>query len=265
MHPRLQAEWLQLQQAKSRLPSADKLLVETFPRGDRTYLVAYCFEGRNAHQTLGMLLTKRLERFGYAPLGFVASDYCIATWSLRVPETREQIEELFDQDMLGDDLEAWMDESTMLKRTFRRCAVIGGLIDQNVMGPKKNRRQVTFNNDIIYDVLRRHEPDHVLLRATRQDAAGGLTDVGRLADMLVRFQGRIEHIHLPRVSPMAVPVMLDIGREGVASASSAPDEILDQSAAALIDEAIGDETELSATMDMDAMARALAANSSGKP
>ncbi len=127
-----------------------------------------------------MLLTKRLERFGYAPLGFVASDYCIATWSLRVPETREQVEELFDQDMLGDDLEAWMDESTMLKRTFRRVRVIGGLIDQNVMGPKKNRRQVTFNNDIIYDVLRRHEPDHVLLRATRQDAAGGLTDVSRL-------------------------------------------------------------------------------------
>ena len=250
-------EWLQLQEMKSRLPSADKLLVETFPRGDRTYLVAYCFEGRNAHQTLGMLLTKRLERFGYAPLGFVASDYCIATWSLRVPETAAQVQELFDQDMLGDDLEAWMDESTMLKRTFRKCAVIGGLIDQNVMGPNRTRRQVTFNNDIIYDVLRRHEPNHVLLRATRHDAAGGLTDVGRLADMLVRFQDKIDHIHLPRVSPLAVPVMLDIGKEGVASASSAPDEILDQSAARLIDEAIGDETELTSTMDMEAMARAL--------
>ena len=250
-------EWLHLQALKSQLPSADKLLVETFPRGDRMYLVAYCFEGRNAHQTLGMLLTKRLERFGYAPLGFVASDYCIATWSLRVPETAEAVQELFDQDMLGDDLEAWMDESTLLKRTFRKCAVIGGLIDQNVMGPNKTRRQVTFNNDIIYDVLRRHEPNHVLLRATRHDAAGGLTDVSRLADMLVRFQDRIEHVHLPRVSPMAVPVMLDIGREGVASASSAPDEILDRSAAALIDEALGEHTELSGAMDLEAMARAL--------
>ena len=229
------------------------------------YLVAYCFEGRNAHQTLCMLLTKRLERFGYAPLGFVASDYCIATWSLRVPETAEAVAELFDQDMLGDDLEAWMDESTLLKRTFRRCAVIGGLIDQNVMGPNRTRRQVTFNNDIIYDVLRRHEPGHVLLRATRQDAAGGLTDVSRLAVMLVRFQDQIEHVHLPRVSPMAVPVMLDIGKEGVASASSAMDELLDTSAAALIGEAIGHEKDggVDATgidlgaMDLDAMARAL--------
>ncbi|MBB25387.1 MAG: DNA ligase-associated DEXH box helicase [Geminicoccus sp.] len=259
------SEWLQLQAAKSRLPSADRLLVETFPRGERMYLVAYCFEGRNAHQTLGMLLTKRLERFGYAPLGFVASDYCIATWSLRVPETAEAVAELFDQDMLGDDLEAWMDESTLLKRTFRRCAVIGGLIDQNVMGPNRTRRQVTFNNDIIYDVLRRHEPGHVLLRATRQDAAGGLTDVSRLADMLVRFQDRIEHVHLPRVSPMAVPVMLDIGKEGVASASSAMDELLDISAAALIGEAIGDEKDGGSdaegvdlgAMDLDAMARLL--------
>lgn len=255
-------EWLQLQDAKSRLPSADRLLVETFPRGDRMYLVAYCFEGRNAHQTLGMLLTKRLERFGYAPLGFVASDYCIATWSLRVPETVEAVAELFDQDMLGDDLEAWMDESTLLKRTFRRCAVTGGLIDQNVMGPNRTRRQVAFNNDIIYDVLRRHEPGHVLLRATRQDAAGGLTDVSRLAEMLVRFQDKIEHVHLSRVSPMAVPVMLDIGKEGVASASSAMDELLDTSAAALIGEAIGDEKESRgddalSSMDLDAMARVL--------
>ena len=143
--------------------------------------------------------------------------------------------------------------------------MIGGLIEQNVMGPNRTRRQVTFNNDIIYDVLRRHEPGHVLLRATRQDAAGGLTDVSRLADMLVRFQDRIEHVHLPRVSPMAVPVMLDIGKEGVASASSAMDELLDTSAAALIGEAIGDEKDSGsdaegvdlAAMDLDAMARAL--------
>ncbi len=161
-------DWLQLQRSVSRLPGRDDLLVETFPRGDRWYLVAYCFEGRNAHQTLGMLVTKRMERAGFAPLGFVATDYVLGIWSANQPLN---VAALFDQDMLGDDLEAWMAESSMLKRTFRNVAVIAGLIQRNLPGAEKNRRQVTVNSDLIYDVLRRHQPDHILLRATRADAA----------------------------------------------------------------------------------------------
>ncbi len=167
-------DWLRLQRARSRMPGRNDLLVETFPRGDRWYLVAYCFEGRNAHQTLGMLLTRRMERAGMAPLGFVATDYVLGIWSANRPT---DIAALFAQDMLGDDLEAWMAESSMLKRTFRNVAVIAGLIERHHPGADKSRRQVTVNSDLIYDVLRKHQPDHILLRATRADAAGGLIDL----------------------------------------------------------------------------------------
>ena len=108
-------EWLTLQLERSELPGEDDLLVETFPRNGRWYLVAYCFEGRNAHQTLGMLLTRRMERAGYAPLGFVATDYVISAWCAHEPT---DVAPLFQEDMLGDDLEAWMAESSMLRRTF---------------------------------------------------------------------------------------------------------------------------------------------------
>jgi ATP-dependent Lhr-like helicase len=228
-------EWLALQKSRSRLPGRDDLLVETFPRGDRWYLVAYCFEGLNAHQTLGMLLTRRMERFGFAPLGFVATDYVLATWSAREPH---DVARLFEQDMLGDDLEAWMAESSMLRRTFRNVAVIAGLIDRHQPGVSKNRRQVTVNSDLIYDVLRRHQPDHILLRATRADAAGGLTDVARIAGMLGRVHGRIRHMVLSRVSPLAVPVLLEIGRESVRNGASDDDLLAD--AEALAAEATGD-------------------------
>jgi ATP-dependent helicase Lhr and Lhr-like helicase len=205
-------EWLALQQNRSILPGPDGLLVEIFPREGRWYLVAYCFEGRNAHQTLGMLLTRRMERAGCGPLGFVATDYVIAIWSSHEPG---DVAALFQQDMLGDDLEAWMAESSMLRRTFRNVAVIAGLVDRSQPGAEKNRRQVTVNTDLIYDVLRRHQPDHILLRATRADAATGLTDVGRLAEMLARVEGRVQTMRLDRVSPLAIPVLLDIGRESV--------------------------------------------------
>ncbi|MDX1710003.1 MAG: ligase-associated DNA damage response DEXH box helicase [Rhodovibrionaceae bacterium] len=235
------AEWLAIQRWRSLLPNRNGLLVETFPRGDNEFLVAYCFEGRNAHQTLGMLLTRRMERAGLQPLGFVATDYVLAVWSLKAVKDPDR---LFDEDMLGDDLEEWMAESSMLRRTFRNVAVIAGLIDRRAPGQEKTGRQVTFSADLIYDVLRKHEPEHILLRATRADAAGGLTDIRRLADMLARVKGRIRHRALERVSPLAVPVLLEIGREQVYG--EALDELLDEGAQALIEEATArtDQAEL---------------------
>ncbi|MBI3708823.1 MAG: ligase-associated DNA damage response DEXH box helicase [Proteobacteria bacterium] len=231
-------EWLRLQRLRSLLPRREGLLIESFPRGRKHFLVAYCFEGRNAHQTLGMLLTRRMERMGLKPLGFVATDYVIAVWSLR-PAVR--FDTLFDQDMLGDDLEAWMAESSMLKRTFRNVAVIAGLIERRHPGEEKTGRQVVFSSDLIYDVLRKHEPGHVLLRATRADAASGLTDVRRLADMLARVKGRITHRALRRVSPLAVPVLLEVGKESVYGA--AIDSLLDEAAQELIAEATAEEAD----------------------
>ena len=234
-YPEPVREWLSLQQERSELPGEDDLLVEIFPRNGRWFLVAYCFEGRNAHQTLGMLLTRRMERFAHGPLGFVATDYVIAVWSAHEPT---DIPALFDQDMMGDDLESWMAESSMLRRTFRNVAVISGLVDRNQPGAERSRRQVTVNTDLIYDVLRRHQPDHVLLRATWADAAGGMTDIGRLAAMLARVSGKIRAVRLDRVSPLAVPVLLDIGRESVRT-EDGEDALLAETEA-LVAEATGD-------------------------
>ena len=220
------------------MPGREGLLVESFPRGDKEFLVAYCFEGRNAHQTLGMLITKRMERLRLSPLGFVATDYVLAVWSLRAPSD-EQVAQLFDQDILGDELEEWMDESSMLRRTFRNVGVIAGLIEKQLPGQEKSGKQVTFSADLVYDVLRKHQPDHILLRATRQDAAGGLTDIRRLSDMLGRVAGRITHTRLERISPLAVPVLLEIGRENVQG--EALDDLLDEGAQALIEEATSAE------------------------
>ena len=233
--------WLEQQRRRSLIPEAGDLLIETFPRQRRHYLVAFPFEGRLAHQTLGMLLTRRLERAGLRPLGFVANDYGIAVWCLRDVGGLAEAEpgflgELFGEDMLGDDLEEWLSESAMMKRTFRDCAVIAGLIERNHPGERKTRRQVTVSTDLVYDVLRRHEPDHVLLRAARADAATGLLDVKRLAGMLARIRGRIRHKALDRVSPLAISLILEIGRESVTG--EAADEILAEAEAMLLEEAL---------------------------
>ncbi|HEY6354583.1 MAG TPA: ligase-associated DNA damage response DEXH box helicase [Burkholderiaceae bacterium] len=234
-------DWLSLQRDISKVPGVRELLVETFPRADKHYLVCYPFEGRLAHQTLGMLLTWRMERARVRPLGFVANEYALAVWGLgdmsfMIRQGRLDLNALFDPDMLGDDLEAWLAESALMKRTFRTCAVISGLIARRFTGEEKSRRQVLFSTDLIYDVLRKHQPDHVLLRGARADAATGLLDLRRLGDMLLRIKGRIVHKELDKVSPLAVPVMLEIGRESVYGEAS--DELLAEAADELVKEAM---------------------------
>ena len=230
-------EWFEIQKLKSEIPPPDHLLVETFPRGGRFYLVCYPFEGRLAHQTLGMLLTRRLERMGAKPTGFVASEYAMAVWGME-DMSGIDMEALFHPDMMGDDLESWLDESALMKRTFGQCAQISGLIHRNLPGKEKNSRQVSFSSDLIYDVLRSHEPDHILLQAARQDAATGLLDVRRLSDALVRIRGKIDHQALKKISPFAVPVMLEIGKEPV-SGASVQDAILGEAEADLVRDAMG--------------------------
>jgi len=207
--------WLEMQQLRSVLPRAGELLVETFPHEELHYLVAYPFEGWNAHQSLGMLITKRMDRAGLQPMGFVASDYALAVWSLR-PVTHP--ETLFDAEILSDEFVEWVENSHLLKRAFREVAVIGGLIERQHPGKRKTGKQVTFSTDLIFDVLRKYEPDHLLIEAAWADARERLIDVARLGDLLDRAAGTMRHVTLDRISPLAIPVLVLIGRESVAAA-----------------------------------------------
>ena len=210
-------EWLEIQSQRSVLPQPGQLLVETFPREGRHYMVAYSFEGWNAHQSLGMLVTKRMEARRLKPLGFVANDYAIATYSIN-PVTDPAA--LFSADILEHEFVDWVERSHLLKRAFREVAVIGGLVERQHPGKRKTGKQVTFSTDLIYDVLRQYEPTHLLLEAAWADARARMTDVGRLASLLDRAAETMVHVDLPRVTPLAVPVLTLIGRERVATAGS---------------------------------------------
>ncbi len=215
-------EWLEIQDDRSVLPQPGQLLVETFPREGKHYMVAYPFEGWNAHQSLGMLITRRMETQGLKPIGFQASDYALVTYGLE-PVTNPA--SLFSPDILTDEFVEWVQSSNLLKRAFREVAVIGGLVERQHPGRRKTGKQVTFSTDLIYDVLRKYEPDHLLLRAAWADARQRLTDVGRLGALLDRAADTMLHVTLDRVSPLAVPALVLIGRETVAQ-GAVDDELL---------------------------------------
>jgi ATP-dependent Lhr-like helicase len=215
-------EWLEMQDYRSHLPAPGELLVESFPHGGKHYTTYYTFEGWNANQSLGMLITRRMEDRGLLPGGFVANDYCLAVWGLK-PVTDPA--PLLSPDILTHEFTEWVTESHLLRRAFREVAVISGLVERQLPGQKKTGKQVTFSTDLIYDVLRKYEPDHVLIEAAWADARARMTDVGRLADLLERSARELVHVTLDWVSPLAVPVMTMIGREAVPQ-GAVDDELL---------------------------------------
>ena len=227
-------EWLEVQDRRSRLPQPDELLVETFPFEKRHYMVLYSFEGWNAHQSLGMLITKRMEKAGLKPLGFVANDYAIAVYGL---EPIADPAPLLSADILEAEFVEWVEQSMLLKRAFREVAVIGGLVERQHPGKRKTGKQVSFSTDLIYDVLRRYEPEHLLMKAAWEDARARMTELGRLARLVERAERQMVHVSVDRVTPMAVPLMVIVGREALPAGGEAEDSLLLE-AEALAEEAM---------------------------
>ena len=210
------SDWLHLQRDMSQLPRADRLLIESFPHDGREHACVYGFAGRNAQQTLGLLLTKRMEELGLDPLGFVSTDYATLFWGL---EPLTDPAPLFKIDALRDGLDHWLTGNAVMKRTFRTSATIAGLITRNTPGNRKSGRQATMSSDILYDTLVKYDPDHLLLRITRQEAMRGLVDFSRIEEMAARVEGRIDLMRLPRVTPLAAPLFLETGRIPVKGAA----------------------------------------------
>jgi ATP-dependent Lhr-like helicase len=213
--PRHTAEWLALQRSVSRMPRGDRLLVESFPHDGRHHVCAYGFAGRNAQQTLGLIMTQRMEAMGLAPLGFVATDYATLIWGL---EPLTSARGLFDAATLREGFETWLAGNAVMKRTFKASAIIAGLIDRNTpqAARGKSGKQQTFSSDILYDTLLKYDPDHLLMQITREEALRGLVDFGRIEEMLARIEGRVDHVALERVTPLAAPLFLEPGRVPIA-------------------------------------------------
>lgn len=226
------AQWLKLQSDMSKLPEAGRILIESMYFDDRHYTCVYGFAGRNAQQTLGLLLTQRMEGLGLHPLGFVATDYATLFWGL---DPVIDPAPLFDTTAIKDGFETWLGGNAVMKKTFRGAATIAGLIERNTPQARKSGRQATFSSDILYDTLVKYDPDHLILQITRDEALRGLVDFGRIAEMLARTAGRIDHVTLDRVSPLSAPMLLERGK--ITVAGSAQDRLLEDAASALMQNA----------------------------
>ena len=200
----------------SSLPPIDGLLIETFSRfvGSKknNYLVAYTFQGRKTNQTLGIILINRMESLGLRPLAFVATDYALSIWSIK---KCTNINRLLEIKSLLKNINQLLISTSLIRRHFKEIAIISGLIDKNYPSHRKTERQIKFNSDLIYDVLNKYEKNHVLLNATKFEAMTELVDYNKINDYINNMKKNIVYHDLEKVSPLAVPLILEFNIEKV--------------------------------------------------
>ena len=205
-------EWLDRQKSFSVLPKKDEFLIEQFPRKKNFYTVIYSFAGWHSNQTLGFLLLRGMKELKYKPLGFVANDYAIVLWSL---DEATEIKELLNINLIDRYLTNYLEETSIVKRLFRDNAIISCLIERRLPGMEKTGKQVLFSSDLIYSVLKKNEPNHILLKSSYDDAKKNMIDFDRLVKILTIKNKKIILRKLKTISPLAVPIILEINRENL--------------------------------------------------
>ena len=205
-------DWLFYQERQSILPNPNNMVVEIFPYKKRFYTVIHSFLGWNANQTLGFLLLRRMKRAGFRPMGFSMNDYGLAVWSFKKPQN---VNALLDNDIVFEEFEEWLQDTPLLKRLFRDIALISGLVEKRIPGSEKTGKQVLFSTDLIYEVLTKYDPKHILLEAVKEDAMDGFIDGSRLRETLHSMRENIEVKYLDQISPLSLPIILDVTKENI--------------------------------------------------
>ena len=212
--PKNVVEWLKFQKEQSVIPSSNSLLIESFERNNKkiseNYYIFYTFLGYNANQTLGFIISKRLDKKDITALGFICNDIALVLW---VDKKIDKIMNIFERDNFKNNFFEWIKDSSLLKRNFRKIAIISGLLSRGYPNQKKMNKQLSLNSDLIFSVLNKYEKNHILIESTIDESKRDLVEFDRINNYLDEIVNRIELKKLKKPSPLSIPLILELNKE----------------------------------------------------
>lgn len=215
------APMLEIQARWSKVPVLDELVIEQLTTREGHHLFFYPFAGRLANDGLGALIALRLSRRQPITFTIAANDYgfeLLAPDPLEVELDEAAVRQLLTTENLDQDIAASLNSVEMAKRQFREIARIAGLVFPGYPGQGKSNKQLQMSSGLLYDVFRRFDPDHLLLRQAHDEVLSRQLEQHRLRATLVRLQaGRIVINRVARPTPFAFPLLVDRLREKVSS------------------------------------------------
>ncbi len=203
------APLLALQARLASLPATGTLLAESIHARDGQHLFVYPFAGRQVHEGLASLLSLRWGRLQANTFSFAANDYGLVLAPANDCELDAVVlRELLSPDALLEDLRASLNLGELARRQFREIARVSGLLSPSLPGRSpRSQRQLQASSGLLYDVLQRFDPGHLLLAQAEQEVLSAQLEVSRLAATLADCSGRDLILHqLKSLTPLSFPL-----------------------------------------------------------
>lgn len=202
---------LRAQRRLSNLPHEGEVLVELARTRDGDHLFLFPFEGRALHEALGAVLALRLARRTKATFSITTNDYGLELMSAEEFHFMPSLDrDLLSTNDIEQDLKEALNLTQMARQKFRDIARIAGLVHPGHPGARKNARQLQASAGLLYDVLRRYEPEHPLILQAERQALAELVDGERLKETL-NWLANAKHLinRVDRPTPLGFPLLVE--------------------------------------------------------
>lgn len=214
------APLLALQARLSALPAPDALLAEFLKTREGWQLFVYPFAGRGVHEGLAALLALRWSRRAPNTFAFAVNDYGLAlTARAETTIDAELLHVLLSPEGLAEDLREGANLAELARRQFREIARVAGLLPPSLPGrAARSLRQLQASSGLLFDVLRQHDPGHLLLRQAEREVFEAQLEVRALHEALARCHGQRIALQRPKtLTPLGFPLWAEAMRGSLSS------------------------------------------------
>ncbi|MBK0027232.1 ligase-associated DNA damage response DEXH box helicase [Stenotrophomonas sp. S48] len=203
------APLLALQARVSARPSPAQLLMEDVRRREGQFVFVYPFAGRHVHEALAALLSLRCTRLQRNSIGYAVNDHGLVLAPAQpITLDAQAWHALFTGDGLLDDLRAAVNLGELARRQFRGIARVAGLLVPSLPGGMpRSLRQLQASAGLLHDVLRQHDPEHMLLALAEQEVLQDALDLPGLQQALARIGRQTVSLQQPAsLTPLGFPL-----------------------------------------------------------
>ncbi len=148
----------------SDIPKRKRILIESFPYSQGKYLFFHTFLGKETNQTMSNILINFFNKKNVLALNYILNDY---SFGLFFNKNTILEKASLDNFFLSSFKKLNSLDTFIAKRIFKEISIISGLIKKNDIYKKKNYNYV--NSDIIFDTIRKYEPQHIILKITEEE------------------------------------------------------------------------------------------------
>jgi ATP-dependent helicase Lhr and Lhr-like helicase len=199
-----------LQAQISRIPTTEFFLIERYEERGLLHYFFHSLIGRSANDALSRIVAWRVNQTIGGNARVTIDDYgFLLTMNPFQALDIDAWKNLFVRGDAENALRSALAEADLVKWQFRGVAQTGLMVPRRTQGEERGARSLQWSAEIIFDVLRRHEPDHPLLEEAYAEATLRFLDTPRALAFLETVQTLPWDLRpVERVSPFSFGIFV---------------------------------------------------------